>query len=235
MDMKNFENHIIPKIEARRSIEAVRSIIKTGQYAEQDRRESLKETFKTITDELEKVDEGIYKLKDELKDIKAIEGPTALPAIEGPQAAAITHDDYMTKKEQESVLKRGYPDISKLINNPDLKEKTLEKLSRDSKSLGGQKKSVKGQRKTEIEKQLIANTNFRKLIKSLPDPQTGSSVFYYNNPRDLFERLHLLGSSIMAGNNSAKNEFSEVAHTLHRLGAFPSEDLNSLWSKFLEI
>ena len=127
MDMKNFENHIIPKIEAGRSIEAVRSIIKTGQYAEQDRRESLKETFKPITDELEKVDEGIYKLKDELKDLKAIEGPTALPAIEGPQAAAITHDDYMTKKEQESVLKRGYPDISKLINNPDLKEKNTRK------------------------------------------------------------------------------------------------------------
>ena len=94
---------------------------------------------------------------------------------------------------------------------------------------------MKGQRKTEIEKQLIANTNFRKLIKSLPDPQTGSSVFYYNNPRDLFERLHLLGSSIMAGNSSAKNEFSKVAHTLHRLGVFPSEDLNFLLSKFLEI
>ena len=112
MDIKNFENHIIPKIEAGRTIEAVRNIIKTRQYAKQDRRESLKETFKPITDELEKIDEGIYKLKDELKDLKAIEGPPALPAIEGPQAAAITHDDYMTKEEQESVLKRGYPDIS---------------------------------------------------------------------------------------------------------------------------
>ena len=39
----------------------------------------------------------------------------------------------------------------------------------------------------------------------------------------------------MAGNNSAKNEFSEAAHTLHKLGAFPSEDLNSLLSKFLAI
>ena len=97
MDLKDFEKHIIPKIEAGRSIEAVRNIIKTGQYAEQGRRESLKETFKPITDELEKVAEGIYKLKDELKDLKAIEGPPALPAIEGPQAAAITHDDYMAK------------------------------------------------------------------------------------------------------------------------------------------
>ena len=39
----------------------------------------------------------------------------------------------------------------------------------------------------------------------------------------------------MAGNNSAKNEFSEVAHTLHKNGAFSSEVLNSLLSKFLEI
>ena len=59
--------------------------------------------------------------------------------------------------------------------------------------LEDKKKSAQGQRKTEIENQLRANTNYRKLIKSLPDPQTGSSVFYYNNPRDLFERLHLLG------------------------------------------
>ena len=192
MNMRNFEKHNIPKIEAGRSIEAVRNIIKTGQYAKQDRRESLKETFKPITDELEKVDEGIYKLKDELKDLKAIEGPPALPEIEGPQTAAITHDDYMTKEEQDSVLKRGYPDISKMIDNPDLKEKTLQRLSKDSKSLGGQKRSAQGQRKTEIEKQLRANTNYRRLIKGLPNPQKGSSIFYYNNPRDLFDRLHLL-------------------------------------------
>ena len=122
-----------------------------------------------------------------------------------------------------------------MIDNPDLKEKTLQRLSKDSKSLGGQKRSAQGQRKTEIDKQLRANTNYRRLIKGLPAPQTGSSIFYYNNPRDLFDRLHLLGGSIVAGNNSAINEFSEVAHTLHKLGAFPSEVLNSLLSKFLAI
>ena len=72
-------------------------------------------------------------------------------------------------------------------------------------------------------------------IKLFSKPQKGSSIFYYNNPRDLFDRPHLLGGSIIAGNNSQKNEFSEVAHTLHKLGAFPSEDLNSLLSKFLAI
>ena len=96
--MKNFENHIIPKIEAGRSIAAVRHIIKTGQYAEQDKRESLKETYKPITDELKKVDEGIYRLKDELKDLKAIEGPPALPAIEGPPQDAIEGKKKKKKK-----------------------------------------------------------------------------------------------------------------------------------------
>ena len=57
MDLKDFEKHIIPKIEAGRYIEAVRQINKTEQYAGQDRRGSLKKTFKPITDELEKVDE----------------------------------------------------------------------------------------------------------------------------------------------------------------------------------
>ena len=71
----------------------------------------------------------------------------------------------MTKEEQESVMERGYPDISEMIDNPDLKAKTLKKLSKDSKSLGGQKRSAHGQRKAEIEKQLRANTNYRRLIK----------------------------------------------------------------------
>ena len=84
MDLKDFEKHIIPKIEAGRFSEAVRNIIKTGQYAEQDRRESLKETFQPITDELEKGDESIDELKEEFKDLKTIEGPPVLPAIEGP-------------------------------------------------------------------------------------------------------------------------------------------------------
>ena len=86
MDLKHFEKHIIPEIEAGFTLEKLRNIIKTGQYAEQDRRESLKETFKPITDELLKVDESIDELKEEFK-AAAIEGPPALPEIEGPQQA----------------------------------------------------------------------------------------------------------------------------------------------------
>ena len=244
MDLEDFEKHIIPKIEAGRTVETVRQIIKTGQYAEQDRRESLKETFKPITNELEKVDEGIDELKDELKkDLKAIGEPLAAPAasaaaasaIEGPPQVAITDKDYVSIEEQESLMNRGYPDIREMIDNPDLREKILKRLAKESKFLGGKKRTAEGNNKKDIEKKLRANTNYRKLIRSLPNPQKGSGVFYYNSPRDLFERLELLGGSIRAGNNSVKNEFSEVAHTLYKLGVFPSEVLNGLLRKFLSV
>ena len=76
----------------------------------------------------------------------------------------------MTKEEQESVMEHGYPDIAKMVDNPDLRIKTLKRLEKESKSLVGKKGSTQGQRKTEIEKQLKANSRYRKTINSLPKP-----------------------------------------------------------------
>ena len=157
MDLKDFEKHIIPKIEAGRSIEAVRNIIKTGQYAEQDRREFLKETYKPITDELEKVDEGIYKLKDELKDLKAIEGPPALPAIEGSQQEAIEGLEEERRKKSTVNLDSGFSEedldflkLKELEKPSDLAklederyvEGALKKTGSELKSLGGKKGAI---------------------------------------------------------------------------------------------
>ena len=63
--------------------------------------------------------------------------------------------------------------------------------------------------------------------------QTGSGIFYYNNPNDLLDRLELLGGTISAGNNSVKEEFSEVAHTLWKLNLINSKKLNQLLKTFL--
>ena len=250
MDLKDFEKHIIPKIEAGRSIETVRHVIKTGQYAEQDRRESLKETYKPITDELEKVNEGIDELKEEFKSLKDIEGPPALPAIEGPQAAieekkkskepvSISFYEVIDPETIETAQSFGYPDPMGILNLRDDVQKldVTKELGKDLKTLGEKKGSAKGKKRDEIDKTIKDlqdyKTRVEGQIKLFSKPQKGSSIFCYNNPRDLFDRLELLGGSIIAGNNSAKNEFSEVAHTLHKLGAFPSEVLNSLLTKFL--
>ena len=63
--------------------------------------------------------------------------------------------------------------------------------------------------------------------------QTGSGIFYYNSPRDLLDRLELLGGSISAGNNSVQEEFSEIAHTLWKLNLINRKKLNKLLKTFL--
>ena len=56
----------------------------------------------------------------------------------------------------------------------------------------------------------------------------GSGVVYYNNVNDLLDRLELLVGSIMAGNNGARSEFSEIVHKLHQLGKIDNDNLNDL-------
>ena len=63
----------------------------------------------------------------------------------------------------------------------------------------------------------------------------GQGVIYYNNPRDLLDRLELLGGEIDAGNNAVKvkNEFSEIAHTLNKLNIFSNTDLENLIKEYI--
>ena len=64
-----------------------------------------------------------------------------------------------------------------------------------------------------------------------------SPLIYYKNPRELLERLELLGGTIAAGNNSSKvkNEFSEIAHALHNLNEITNDDLINLLSMILPL
>ena len=56
----------------------------------------------------------------------------------------------------------------------------------------------------------------------------GSGVIYYNDTNDLIDRMELLGGSILAGNDSAKSEFSEIVHKLFQLGKIDNAKLNDL-------
>ena len=42
------------------------------------------------------------------------------------------------------------------------------------------------------------------------------------------ERLELLGGSILAGNDGVKQEFSQIAHSLNKLGVITNGQLNDL-------
>ena len=61
----------------------------------------------------------------------------------------------------------------------------------------------------------------------------GAGVVYYNNPEDLLDRLELLGGSILAGNDSAKSEFSEIAHTLRKLNIINREQFKEMLNNYI--
>ena len=61
----------------------------------------------------------------------------------------------------------------------------------------------------------------------------GSGVVYYNNPDDLIDRMELLGGSILAGNDSLKNEFTQIAHTLNKIGVIDNNQLNDLLREYV--
>lgn len=61
----------------------------------------------------------------------------------------------------------------------------------------------------------------------------GSGVVYYNNPEDLMSRLELLGGSILAGNNGVKDEFSQMAHTLNRIGKINNKQLIDILNNYV--
>ena len=61
----------------------------------------------------------------------------------------------------------------------------------------------------------------------------GSGVIYYNNPNDLLDRMELLGGSILAGNDGVKKEFTQIAHTLNKIGVINDNQLNDLLREYL--
>ena len=54
----------------------------------------------------------------------------------------------------------------------------------------------------------------------------GHGVVFYNDTNDLIDRMELLGGSILAGNDGAKSEFSEIVHKLFQLGIIDNGKLN---------
>ena len=56
----------------------------------------------------------------------------------------------------------------------------------------------------------------------------GSGVVYYKDTKDLFDRMELPGGSILAGNDGAKSEFSEIVHKLYNIGKIDNNQLNDL-------
>ena len=56
---------------------------------------------------------------------------------------------------------------------------------------------------------------------------------YYSEPKDLMDRLELLGWSIQASNDGVKQEFSQITHTLNKIGVINNDQLNNLIKEYV--
>ena len=56
---------------------------------------------------------------------------------------------------------------------------------------------------------------------------------YYSEPKDLMDRLELLGGSIQASNDGVKQEFSQITHTLNKIGVINNDQLNNLIKEYV--
>ena len=75
----------------------------------------------------------------------------------------------------------------------------------------------------------IYNLNLLKEYKEI----SGTGIIHFNNPHQLLDRLKLLAGSIFAGNNGVKQEFSQIAHLLHKLKVITKKQLNDLLKKYI--
>ena len=83
----------------------------------------------------------------------------------------------------------------------------------------------------EIKEYNILENYYKKiseLIEYKEREKKGKGIIHFNNPQQLVKRLELLACSIIAGNNEAKQEFSQIAHLLHQLKVINKKTLNDL-------
>ena len=179
-----------------------------------------------------------------------------------PKIAKFTSDDlnrFLNNKEAQDILKineyhklpadyigEDLSTIDKVIDdvNSDI-EKFTKKLKntadfvRDEngfslaipKSKKPQKETLDNIKKYKILNIFATSLNQLKYYKK----KIGSGMIYFNTPHQILKRLELLGASIIAGNNGAIQEFSQLAHLVKQMKLISNKQLNDLLKTYITI
>ena len=204
-------------------------------------------------DEESKEDEEYEEAKEDL----------TFKSYEGPKIAKFKAEDldrHLLNKEAQDILKKnGYnnlpsdyfkygndSDIVKVIDdvNEDLEDtskaiKNTAIFARDPNgyvlakpiSKNPHEKTLNLINKYNVLSIYTTNLSNLKYYKT----KSGSGMIYFNNPHQLLERLELLGGSILAGNNGAMQEFSQIAHLLNQMKVISKKQLNNLLKNYINI
>ena len=150
------------------------------------------------------------------------------------------------KVDLELLRIMGYPRPNNFFGTDiDRLEKIRDEVKNDVKTFTGEiaglnrKKHKTEEDKEEIErikmqKDLLHKyKNILKLYLGSLEYQMGEGMIYFNNPRQLLDRLELLGGSILAGNNGVIPEFSQIAHLLNQMKVITKKQLNNLLKTYI--
>ena len=256
MDIADYKKYALPKIEVGKMVATVRKAIKEVAHSEQDVYEKQKEIYKPIIEKLEEEAEELSALKEKLAPgqlaLPAPQPQEALPAPQqqeaqpAPQIADL--DAGFTPKELVTFEKYKLPLPSKVLlgsyNDDGLVNQVLIDSGKLNQNLGRRKgKMIAGHDRDGLSEDINIVRKYRNRLKIIEEgkktiTKTGSgvnqgsksTVVYYKNPSDLWDRLQLLGGTIAAGNNSSKvkNEYTQIVHTLYNIKQITRGDLNNL-------
>ena len=216
-------------------------------------------------DEVKKWDLAQLPGFEAIEESKEDEDEDDLPSTSdkgSPKIAKFTSDDlnrFLNNKEAQDILKineyhklpadyigEDLSTIDKVIDdvNSDI-EKFTKKLKntadfvRDEngfslaipKSKKPQKETLDNIKKYKILNIFATSLNQLKYYKK----KIGSGMIYFNTPHQILKRLELLGASIIAGNNGAIQEFSQLAHLVKQMKLISNKQLNDLLKTYITI
>ena len=211
-------------------------------------------------DEVKKWDLAQLPGFEAIEESKEDDGVLPSTSEEGPKIAKFTPEDLdrnlMTKETQDILKVNEYYKLPSEYFEEDVS--TIEKVIEDvNEDLEETSKAIKNTAIFERDSNgyLLAKPLNKKPHKNALDlinkynvlsiyatnlsnlryykTKSGSGMIYFKDPQQLLHRLELLGGSIMAGNNGAINEFSQIAHLLNKMKVISNKQLNDLLKKYL--
>ena len=208
----------------------------------------LKKNQLALTSGLDKINENNLRLA-EMRELPALEGDYEEPTTSKEKSPTRYNIEKNLNDVDLEILRiMDYPRPNDFFDtNPERLREIHDEVKNDVKVFTGQIAGLKRKKhKTEEDEEEIETIkmqkdllhkykNILKLYLGSLEYQMGEGMIYFNNPHKILERLELLGGSILAGNNGAMQEFSQIAHLLNQMKVISKKQLNDLLKTYITI
>ena len=240
MDLAKAKKHAKAKIVAGQMVQLVRDALIEEKHQRQDVREKTKEALAPVIEELEELKEEVTTAAAPAPPAQPLPSSSQAAALPAPPILVVDPNHGFSKEDLEILKQFQLPTPQEVFQAGNEQEMRI-KAGKINKSLGGKrtKKTLSSDEKATLDNKMDLNRRYQERLRGIElgrstVTQRGKGVLFYNNPEDLWQRLHLLGGSIRAGNNSraVAKQFSAAAHKLRDLGQINGGQLNDLLREY---